>query len=646
MKAEQIFIPNDKEISLLENLRDQSGLSADFIAHAPIDTVSQRGIIERTNNPDLFVERQINTWDLVDINYLHKGYLVSKAVCKLYSKDRVGSFTGTAFMISENLLITNNHNIPNEEVAKVAFVEFDHELGPDGFPKNQQRFVLEPDKAFWTNKNLDITIVAVAPISRGNVLLSNYGYLSLDPNEGKIEEGNFISIIHHPNGELKQVSIRENRLMNKKREVLVYASDTSTGSSGAPCFSDKWQVVAIHRRGVPKTKKEDANLIALRDGTYLSWHQIKELRIMESDIVWLANEGTRVSVLIKTLKKQKSILKNSLISEWLENLGPIQFNYMQSLTASNQANVRVSNNFLENRRADKDYEKRNGYQEYFLETIIPAPTLEKAQLMWGTTSFNSDTGKSEFPYYNYSLWMNKERRMAYLTAVNVDGRNHNQRDRKEFGGDKWEYDERLPERLQIGNWFYGNEPARFNKNYFDRGHLVRRTEPTWGPDEISQLANDDTFHWTNCLPQYKEFNQRSKHWQGIEIFLLDEGAIKHKLRMTIFAGPIFSSEDIEHRGVLIPKQFFKIAVFVNESGSLVSGGYVLDQSEWVDIITFEKSYDLNVSSVRRSIKSIEELTGINFGKQILEADAANNLGDDLKAIAELPSLFFDFDNLV
>lgn len=639
MKEQQIFIPDFETIDVIEKLREQSGLSKEFSIAAPIDTtISIAGKKDRTATN--FNEKQIHTWDLVDINYLQKGYIVSRSVCKLYSRDTDGPFTGTGFMISNRLLITNNHNLPTEQIARKAFVEFDHELGADGFPKDQQRFILKPEEAFWTDADLDVTIVAVARLSRSNSKLSDYGFLSLDPEEGKIEKDNFISIIHHPNGELKQVAIRENRLIEKKEKVLMYASDTSSGSSGAPCFSDKWQVVAIHRRGIPKTNKEDSSLIALKNGEFMTWKSIKALRILESDIIWMANEGTRVSVLLKVLKKDKSALKYSLIVDWMDNLGPINFEN-SDMFSSNISNT-VIRNFIENRRADKNYEKRNGYQKDFLGIQIPVPCIERAQEKWGSTSFNSDTGKAEFTYYNYSLWMSKERRMTFLTAVNIDGKNHNQRERKEFGGDKWEYDSRLPERLQIGDWFYGNEPARYNKNYFDRGHVVRRTEPTWGPTESAQLANDDTFHWTNCLPQYKYFNQNSRHWQGIEVYLLDEGAIEHNLRMTIFAGPIFSSDDIEHRGVLIPKRFFKIAVFIGINEKLVSAGYVLDQSEWVEVLDFEKAYKLDVASVRRSIKSIEDETGINFGAAIREADAANDFTNDLNKIKKLPDLFSEF----
>ncbi|MCB0448175.1 MAG: DNA/RNA non-specific endonuclease, partial [Gelidibacter sp.] len=415
-----------------------------------------------------------------------------------------------------------------------------------------------------------------------------------------------------------------------------YASDTATGSSGGPCFSDKWQVVAIHRRGVPQTKEDNEDLIQLRSGDFLTREQINQLRIPESDILWLANEGIRVSVFVNKIKSDPISSNNLFIADWLLKLGPNEFNQNSNFDFFENNSPLL---FIENRRPKNDYEKRNGFQEDFLEIAIPKPTFERAKQLWGDLSYNSDTGKSELPYYNYSIWMNKPRRMALVSAVNIDGKSHNERYRKEFGDDKWVYDDRLPERLQIGNWFYTNEPARYNKNYFDRGHVTRRTEPCWGNDEIAKLANDDTFHWTNCSPQYKDFNQRSYHWQGLEQFLLDNGCVKNKIKMTIFSGPIFSNEDTEHRGVLIPKLFFKIGIYVDGQGNLRSAGYVLDQSKWVDVIDFEKARVLDIPKSRRSISWIESKTGIDFGNLVREADEAFNLNDNLNEIEQLPDFF-------
>lgn len=595
-----------------------------------------------------FIERQIGSWDLVDVNYFEKGVLSAKPVCKLTAKDHRGRYEGTGFLISNRLLLTNNHNIPTKAIAATVFLEFDFQFGTDDMPKTDHRFKLAPNDAFWTDEDLDVTIVAVKPFSdASNVPIEQFGALPFNPQTGKIDVGQFISLIHHPDGDFKQAAIRENRLLRKDEKVLWYASDTAPGSSGAPCFSDQWEVLAIHRRGVPQTKEGDDNLIALKNGNFLTREEISEYRISDSEILWLANEGTRVSVLVNTVQNDEVANSNPLISNWLSGLGyPEQERLAATLIAptpnrplnpiiSDKANTPT----LENRRPKSDYDKRNGYQPFFLDIEIPAPKLNEAIRRWGPATPNIQTGQAELPYYNFSIWMSYNRRLPFVAAVNVDGQNHNAQNRRAFGNDKWVYDERIPENLQIGNWFYSNEPVEHGKNYFDRGHIVRRTEPTWGSDHIAQLANDDTFHWTNCSPQYKTFNQQSKYWQGLEDYLLEDGAVAHHKKLTLFSGPIFSNEDTEHRGVLIPKQFFKVAVYVDQQGILRSAAFVLDQSKWVDFIDFERAPALDIKAVRRSIGWLESQTGINFGEKVRFADQASNLQDNLTEIVNLPDLF-------
>ncbi len=589
----------------------------------------------RAERDELGREKKIGTWDLLGVNYLEKGAVVSKAVCKIHAIDDQGSLTGTGFLVSDSLLMTNHHNLETIEIAKTGSAEFDYELGIDNRPIGSQVFLLEPEEAYWIDEELDICIVAVKPVSQTGVALSKYGWLQLDPRVGKIVEEEFITVIHHPNGDYKQIAVRDNKLIKKEEQILWYASDTASGSSGAPCFSDRWQVVAVHRKGIAKTEEGNEDMVILRDGRSMSREDLRKNKIPESFIYWVANEGVRISTLIETLKEDKIVLTNPLISNLLKLVEPSDF-------AKNpifRAVAGQGHAFIENRRPTGDYNRRNGYDNEFLGIELPIPTLATAKRRWGRTAFNSDTGNSEFPYYNFSIWMSRDRRMAFFAATNIDGAKHNMRDRDEFGNDKWVYDDRLPERLQIGNWFYSHEPSRYNKNYFDRGHIIRRTEPSWGALDSAQLANDDTFHWTNCSPQYKTFNQRSLYWQGIEKYLLENGVIRYRKKLTLYTGPIFSDSDVEHRSVLVPKKFFKIAVMLDENDQLKSAGYVLDQSEWVESIDFERARTLNVKSVRRSIRWIEKKTGINFGKDVREADEAFNLGDDLSEIRRLGDLF-------
>ncbi|MFC8142403.1 trypsin-like serine peptidase [Streptomyces paradoxus] len=56
--------------------------------------------------------------------------------------------------------------------------------------------------------------------------------------------GEFVNIIQHPRGEPKQLSLRDNQIVDALERFLHYESDTREGSSGSPVFNDPWEVVA------------------------------------------------------------------------------------------------------------------------------------------------------------------------------------------------------------------------------------------------------------------------------------------------------------------------------------------------------------------------------------------------------------------
>lgn len=87
------------------------------------------------------------------------------------------------------------------------------------------------------------------------------------------------------------------------------------------------------------------------------------------------------------------------------------------------------------------------------------------------------------------------------------------------------------------------------------------------------LANDDTFHWTNCSPQHEVFNQSTKAnqrglllWGTLENHVTEQGAQGTK-KLSVFNGPIFRANDRVHRGVQVPSEFYKLIVYTKDDGS-------------------------------------------------------------------------------
>jgi endonuclease G, mitochondrial len=247
---------------------------------------------------------------------------------------------------------------------------------------------------------------------------------------------------------------------------------------------------------------------------------------------------------------------------------------------------------------DPDYNTRKGYDQDFLGTRVPLPVLTAAQRQNAAKNSKAKRGvdNAVLPYHHFSIVMNRQRQLSYYTAVNINGARSRKPERK---GDQWYFDPRIAQSEQIGEDLY-------KRNELDRGHLVRRLDPAWGGVQEALLANNDTFHFTNCSPQHADFNQNTQTWQGIENFLLNKATSERK-RLTIFTGPVLHDDDPLYRGVRLPVRFWKIAVSAKAAGKLAASAYVLEQEELlVGLAAFEpKTFQVTISE-------IVQRTGLDF----------------------------------
>jgi endonuclease G len=244
-------------------------------------------------NDRILRERVIKGDDTLDVNYLERGVIASKSVCRINinSADGEEGF-GTGFLIAPQILITNHHVLPSIIYAEKSYAEFNFEKGIDDLPLPLRVFRLDPAKLFYTNEELDYSIIWVEDRSADglNFLIEN-SYLKLNPNLGKTKEGNYVSIIQHPDGKMKKVALRQNEVTNLSMPKFIrYVTDTKSGSSGAPVFNDKWEVVALHHAGIPNYNK-DGKILNLAG-------EIWDRSQGEVQVNWIENEGVRVSSIV------------------------------------------------------------------------------------------------------------------------------------------------------------------------------------------------------------------------------------------------------------------------------------------------------------------------------------------------------------
>jgi V8-like Glu-specific endopeptidase len=188
---------------------------------------------------------------LVPISYLEIGLLKARSVAKV----RLASgASGTGFLTDDDLLITNNHVLPDEETARTATAIFNYQQTAAGLSAEAEERELAPDDFFKTSPADDWSAVRAAAHPS-----AQWGSLPLAP--ARVDVGDRVNIIQHPNGLPKQISFYSNVVVFAGPDRVQYLTDTQPGSSGSPVFDRNWNVVALHHSGgwLPEPRTTDPN---------------------------------------------------------------------------------------------------------------------------------------------------------------------------------------------------------------------------------------------------------------------------------------------------------------------------------------------------------------------------------------------------
>jgi endonuclease G len=586
-------------------------------------------------------ERIIDGNELQDINYLEKGMRAARSVCRIRFETLGGGYA-TGFLIAPRVLITNNHVFPDAQTARTAEAQFRYERGIDGSELTPVRFRLEPDRLFFTSRKLDFSVVAVgARDVTGATALDGFGFLALIDMTGKVAEGEWLTIVQHPAGQQKQVCVRENQLLRRTDDFIWYSTDTLSGSSGSPVFSNDWLVVALHHSGVPVRRDGKIQTVLGRD--------FNPNADKEDDIKWVANEGVRVSRIVQTLRDAlpdheliKPIVAPRLApSVGAVNVKPQEAAMSRSVTvhleindagevrlvggggveafgaeASKPKGTRDERGNVIDAPADRTFTGKHlkGYDPKLGNFEVLLPRLD-ASIAGNAAPLVAHNAQIELKYEHFSVVMNKERRLAFFSAATLSAAG-----RFKLTGrtDDWLVDPRIKREHQIDNTYY-------SRNKLDRGHLTRREDLEYGSKvkEAVRSANG-TCVFTNCVPQRDIFNQGkakdigedSRLWAGLEDYILEHVNPDDELSLKLFTGPIFSESDPGYRGHKIPLEFWKIAVGIAPDGQLFATAYLLSQENLIDVTDLdEAARELPLGAYmtyQRRVAEIEDATGLRF----------------------------------
>lgn len=540
-----------------------------------------------------------------------------------------------------------------------------------GRPQEPDDYAFRPDLFFVADKSLDYALVQVEAMSINGHAITARRHLRLIRDSGKARSGEFVTIMQYPRGEPMQIALRENEVVRAEEQesFIHYQADTAHGSSGAPVFNDQFQVVALHASGQIRRDAQGHFVLAKGGSTTtldgldesdvlwetnvgyrvsrISDHLLKQTRALWPDRasqIEAAMEGGDVM-------SEAVAIPGSVAPKAVTISAPnLQEESMTAPDRTTRADVAVSapngtcltiplqiRLTLEHVSTTPDpartipaetvggtverleteaYElrmpiiydsidERPGFDAGFLGSTVPMPKItpegqgKLAPLVDGTGT--------ELKYRHFSIWMHAERRLAMLTAANVDWRSRKKvvdghlttRNALAGWGEKdnfaelWADEERIDPRHQLPDDFFTSD-----RGAFDKGHLVRRDDVCWGETlEEIQMANGDTYHVTNCSPQTKAFNQGQhgeENWGDLEtaIQTITKQAAE---RCCIFAGPVLRATDEWFRGqdtsgpvrVRIPTRYWKIVVVQGLAG-FEAYGFVLEQD--VSALTEKEFY--------------------------------------------------------
>ncbi|CAH0496460.1 hypothetical protein NVSP9465_01494 [Novosphingobium sp. CECT 9465] len=490
-------------------------------------------------------EALLGTNDLLDVNFLDRCSLARRCVGRIRVQGGGRQGWATGFLIAPGLILTNNHVFPDAASVASSRIGFDYWFDVSGQrPADPDEFDLRPDQFFAFNADLDYSVIAVAPRSSAGISILERKYLRLFAESGKAKQGDFVTIIQHPDGVPMQIALRENEVVRAAEDepYIWYQADTAHGSSGSPVFNDSLQVVALHSSG--RIKREGRRYVLAAGGTTDSLDGLTE-----SDVAWEANVGFRISRIIQDLLEavksnwpvrlpeieaatRGGDIMSSAIQSLASNPPPksgvaslremepeILTEEAEPMTVSSSATsvviplqLRVS---LEVRQVAgaaaplvvqtvpieteafemrtpviyDGLDERAGFDPRFLDETAPVPEPVVTPAGKKVLAPLLEGNDSELRYRHFSVWMHKERRLTLYTASNVDWRKRAKMvDGKSTSRDGlagWPqgatYAELWVEDPRIASRY--QLPDVFyseDRGAFDKGHIVRRDDVCWG----------------------------------------------------------------------------------------------------------------------------------------------------------------------
>jgi hypothetical protein len=182
-------------------------------------------------------EKIIGENTLRHVRLLELALTAARAVVRIHNDAGLGS----GFLAGPGVVMTNHHVIATPQMAQQSAFTFNYQLDLESKPAPTHTGRALPDGRFYTNPDLDVTLVEiedappdVAPLSLVRL---------------RLQRDQRVNIIQHPGGHYKKISMQNNFVAYADGRDLQYLTSTEPGSSGSPVFNDDFVVTGIHHSG-------------------------------------------------------------------------------------------------------------------------------------------------------------------------------------------------------------------------------------------------------------------------------------------------------------------------------------------------------------------------------------------------------------
>lgn len=154
-----------------------------------------------------------------------------------------GAARGTGFLLAPQLVLTNYHVVQEVLEGQRAFgdlvVRFGYQSADQ--PGTVHRLAAAP---LLSSPDTELDF-ALLQLEDAPAVVLPPG-VQWQPPQTALEQGQTLFILQHPDGRPLEVAAGHLEELDLRERRVRYRVDTQPGSSGSPCFDDRWDLVALH----------------------------------------------------------------------------------------------------------------------------------------------------------------------------------------------------------------------------------------------------------------------------------------------------------------------------------------------------------------------------------------------------------------